>query len=275
MRPGPSLRRTMAMLGLAVPGGGTLVAQQLNDPPPVLQINIETVKSGRGSAHLALEYQWAEAFRRTGVAAHWLGAVEYTGDSNAWFFTPLRSVGELETLDRLVDAVPGLNEANDLLRENDAANVTANRSLLARYRPDLSRTDNSLAVGAARYFSLTTIRVRPGRTGEFVQASNLYKAAVTEAKSARHWATYEIISGMPQPTFLVFVTRKSLDELDPGTDDAAVQRAMTPERWKTFSQLEAASVLSAVNRILQFRPRMSYLPEGMTSLDPGFWSIKP
>lgn len=273
----PTLRsglRLAALPALSLLSAGVLAAQATADaPPPVLQVLIETVRGGRGSSHAALEQRWAETFRRAGVPVYWLGATTVTGPSEAWYFTGLSGIGDIEALDKAVEGSPGLESASDLLAQADVENVSQTRSFLARYREDLSHGTNAAAT--ARYFELLTFRVRPGHDNDFEQAAKLYRTVMTEAKGSGHWATYQVVSGMPGPTYLVFVPLKSLGELDPGADMAAIQKAMTAERQKTFSQLSSAGFISETSIVLRFAPGMSYLPKEFTDLDPGFWNVKP
>jgi len=262
-----------ACLGIAL----GVEAQQQGEPnaPPVLQIGVETIRAGRGSAHTALEQRWAATYKRAGVGVYWIGATTVTGPNEFWWFTGLSSVAELEAQDKAVQDSPGLSAASDLLSQADADNVEGTRDMLARFRPDLSRLGGA-PVAQARYFEVIIWRVRPGQDAKFEEAAKLYKTVVTEANAnSAHWATYQIISGMQGPTYLVFVPMKSLGEMDPGPDMAAMEKAMNPARQKQFNDLAAAGYISVTNMILQFQPRMSNAPPDMAAMDPSFWNVRP
>jgi hypothetical protein len=241
-------------------------------PPPVLQVEVESVRGGRGPAHAMLEQQWAQTFRQAGVPVYWLGATTETGPNEAWYFTGIEAIGDLEGMDKAVDASPGLGDASDLLREADQENVSSSRSFLARYREDLSRPGPD-PVATGRYFEIETYRVRPGHESDFVEAAHLYQTVAKEANASVNWAVYQVVSGMPGPTFVVFTLMKSLSELDPGADAAALQRAFTNDRQKTMSQLASSGIISSTNLILRFQPRMSTLPKEFTDQDPAFWNV--
>ncbi len=275
MHPGMSWMRPLAAVPLlSLCASAHLAAQNPNAPPPVIQVGIETVRAGRAGAHTALEQQWAQTFRQANVPVYWLGTTTETGPNEAWYFTPLGSMGELEAQDKAVTDSPGLEAASGLLNHSDAENVSETRSFIARYREDLS-LPGGMSVPNGRYFAVIIFRVRPGHETDFEQAAKLYRTVVTDAKASANWTTYQVMSGMPGPTFMVFRLMKSLTELDPGPDDAAMQKAMTADRQKMFNQLSSAGVISTTDIILQFAPRMSYLPKDFTDQDPGFWVVKP
>ena len=241
-------------------------------PPPVLQVEVESVRGGRARAHTMLEQQWAQTFRQSGVPVYWLGATTDTGPDEAWYFTGIEAIGDIESMDRAIDGSPGLSSSGDLLREADQKNVSSTRTLLARYREDLSRPGPD-PVATGRYFELTTYRVRPGHEADFAKGANLFRTIAAEANASAYWAAYEVVSGMPGPTFLVFSLHKSLAELDPGADAPAIQKAMTEARQRTFSEIASAGIISTTSIILRFQPRMSTLPKEFTDLDPSFWNV--
>jgi hypothetical protein len=252
---------------------GALAAQAEPTPPPaVLQVSIESVRSGRGGSHAALEQEWAQTFRQSGVPVYWLGATTETGPNEAWYFTGIGGFADLESMDKAVESSPGLGEASDMLARADEENVSETRSFIARYRGDLSKP-GATPVANGRYFGITMFRVRPGHETDFMDAAKLYGTVVADAKSSDNWAVYQVVSGMPTPTFLVFTLMKSLSEMDPGADAAAMDKAMTADRQKKFSDLASSGIISTTNIILRLAPRMSTMPKEFTDLDPSFWNV--
>ena len=262
---------------LVFPGlAGTVPAQapQESPAPPVIQIGVEAVRAGRGAQHTALEQRWAAAFRNANVAAYWLGTTTVTGPNEFWWFAPLESVAALEAQDKAVESA-GLTSTSDLLSDADAANVENTRSMLARFRPDLSRPGGD-AVPRSRYFEMLIWRIRPGHENKFEEGAKLYSSLAQEAgASGVNWVTYQVFSGMPGPTFITFSTLRSLSELDPGPDMAAMQKVMTPARIKQFNDLSSAGFLTITSMILRFEPKMSYMPADFMAQDPEFWNVRP
>jgi hypothetical protein len=250
-----------------------LAAQAEPSPPPaVLQVQIESVRNGRGGMHAALEQEWAQTFRRAGVPVYWLGATTVTGRDEVWYFTGMDGFVDLESMDKAIDSSPGLGAASGRLAQADEENVSETRSFMARYRADLSRPGPT-PVANGRYFSITMFRVRPGHETDFQDAAKLFGTVVADAKASEAWAVYQVVSGMPTPTFLVFTLMKSLSEMDPGADAAAMEKAMTADRQKKFSDLASSGIISTTNVVLRFAPRMSTMPKEFTDLDPSFWNV--
>jgi hypothetical protein len=244
-----------------------------NAPPPVIQIQIESVRQGRGGPHQALEQQWSQTFRQSGAPVYWLGATTETGPSEAWYFTPMGGFGDIEKMEKAVESSPGLGAASDVLAQADGENVSEMRTVLARYRADLSMPGD-MSVANGRYFNVITFRVRPGHEGDLAKAVALYKTVMTEAKSDANFVMYQVASGMPGPTFIGFGLMKSLSEMDPGADSTAINKAMTADRMKSFDQLSASGIISTTNIILRFQPRMSTMPKEFTDQDPSFWNVR-
>ncbi len=65
-----------------------------------------------------------------------------------------------------------------------------------------------------RYFRIITYRVRPGNDTDFTDAAKIVREAYEKASVDLPWAVYQIVSGMPSPTYLVFVPMRSLEEID-------------------------------------------------------------
>jgi len=126
-----------------------------------------------------------------------------------------------------------------------------------------------------RIWEVLIFNVRPGREGSFFEAAKLYRSMVEGAKVTFPWATYEVMSGMPGPVFLVFVPHKTLAEIDPAMGPmAAIEKAMNQETMKKFGEL-AEGYSTVESRIFAVSPEMSYpRPEWVTQ-DPAFWGRKP
>src|SRR5439155_399387 len=136
--------------------------------------------------------------------------------TEAWFFEAHGSVAEIDAANKAIDAVPGLNQELDRLSQADAANINSSRSLLLRFVPEASNNPN-INAAEMRVWEVTIFRVRPGKEGSFFAGAKLYQSLVQQAKVDAPWATYQVMAGMPGPTFIVFGPHKTLPELDPSS----------------------------------------------------------
>jgi hypothetical protein len=266
--------RALLLSLAAYPGATTLRAQDAaHSPPPYLQIFQEQVKPGRAGLHPALESGWPRAFARAKIQNHYIGMSTLYGASEAWFCAGIRSIAEIEEQNAAIEKAPGLSKELDRLAQADAANISGNRVVLARYHPEFSNQPD-INPAEMRFWEVLTFTVRPGHEGDFAQAAQLYRSVVEGAKATVPWATYEVMAGMPGPVFLIFVPHKTLAEIDPATGPmAAIEKSMTQETMKKFGSL-SEGFASVETRILAVNPEMSYpLPEWVKQ-DPDFWGKK-
>jgi hypothetical protein len=259
---------------LLIGSGSSVAAQQIKGPPPYLQIFQEEVKVGRAGAHPTAEAGWPRAFAKAKIPGYYIAMTTLYGPDEAWFCAGVRSIAEIEQQNQAAEKAPGLMRELDRLAQADAANISAHRSLLGRYHPELS---NGPEINPAemRFWEALIFKIRPGHEGDFAQATSLYRSTVSSAKTTLPWATYEVMAGMPGPVFIVFIPHKALAEIDPATGAmAAIEKAMNEETMRKFGTL-FEGFNSVENRIFAVSPEMSYpVPEWVTQ-DPEFWGRKP
>ena len=136
----------------------------------------------------------------------------------------------------------------------DADFRTGQRSLLCSLNETLSWGGN-FDISQMRYFSVTTVRVRPGHDEEYREARQLLLAAVKKANPNSHSVLYTVNAGMPGGTYLIFTPRKSLAELDPNPAmSRAVQEALGEGNAKKRQKLLSESVMSTDTSIYAFSP---------------------
>ena len=265
--------RCSAMRGipvaLSLTFAGSLSAQTMG-PPPYIQIFREEVKAGRVAAHRQSEAGWPRAFARARIRNHYIAMTTVYGPTEAWFFEGHRSVAEIDSVNQAIDAAPGLTQELDRLSQADAANINGVRTLLARHVPEASNGPD-INPAEMRAWEVVIFRVRPGKEGSFYQGAKVYQSVVQQASVAWPWATYEVLAGMPGPTYLVFVPHKTLAEIDPATGAAAaIQKAMTEETMKTLGTLSEGFV-SVETLVFTPSPEMSYPPADWVAQDPRYW----
>ncbi len=251
----------------------SLLAAQTMAPPPYLEIFQEQVKVGRAGAHPAAESGWPRAFAKAKIPNYYIGMTTVYGPPEAWFSGGARSIAEIEEHNQAIEKAPGLSRELDRLSQADAANLSGLRAVLARYHPELSNGPD-INPAEMRIWEVLIFNVRPGREGSFAEGAKLYRSMVEGAKVTAPWATYEVMSGMPGPVFLVFVPHKTLAEIDPATGAmAAIEKAMNPETMKKFGDL-AEGYSSVESRIFAVNPEMSYPRPEWVAQDPAFWGKK-
>ncbi len=263
-------------MGVALGAAGSLLAQEkpAMGPPKVLQIFREEVKFGKGSAHEKNEAAFADVFKRAKWPTTYLAISSMTGPSEAWFLVGYDSFEALEKDNQATEKATAFQAEQTRLLEKDAEFVSGGRGIVLFHREDLSR-GVGVNIAQMRYFRITTFRVRPGHESDFVEAAKTVRAAYDKLGVDVHWAVFQIYSGMPSPTFLVFVPTKSLKEIDEGLARVmAFQEALGEENGKKVQKIAAEGYLSTESNIFAFSPKMSYPPKAWVDADPDFWTPK-
>ena len=122
------------------------------------------------------------------------------------------------------------------------------------------------------YVEVTIVHVRPGHTREYEEMVSASKKAHEQANVDEHFGVYEVASGMPTGTYVVFAGLNSLAELDADPHGQGYREAVGDEGRAKMQKLIADSVVSADRMVFQFSPRMSNPPAWLVKNDPGFWT---
>jgi len=172
-----------------------------------------------------------------------------------------------------MDKIPEFGEMDAL----DGEYRASSRSWIAVYHPEMSYQPAQLvqSLPKARVFTVITFRVRPDRGEEFGEVAKMVIAALERSKADRPAAMYEIASGAPSGTYLLFEPSVSLKTLDDGpARDRAMMEAMGESGTKKFLKSLGESVASEESVLLQINPRMSFVSKDFAAGDSGFWTPK-
>jgi hypothetical protein len=270
------MKQALLSCGLGVTllaGAAPAIAQ---DQPPeapakVLQIIREEIKSGRATAHEKFESGYVKAYRNA-KRAPYLAMSTLTGPSEAWYIVSFPSYEALETESDAIAKDTTLSAELERLDEVDSAFRTGGRTMVAEYKPELSYRARG-DISGVHYVEVTIIRVRPGHNREYQDLATLSKKAHEQANVDEHFAVYEIESGMPIGTYIVFAGLNSLAQLDTDTHTQAYRDAVGDEGRARMQKLIADSLISADRMVFQFSPRMSNPPAWLAKGDPEFWSV--
>jgi hypothetical protein len=266
-------------MGLTLSAVSGLVAQTpgmpKDGPPKVLQIFREEVKPGKVPAHEKWETGWPKAFAKANWPTNSLAMVTVTGPSEAWFMTAYDSFAawgkDLESFDKN----QAFKSEYDRLTQGDGEFLSGGRSIVGALREDLS-TNVLVELPKIRYFRVITFRVRPGHDSDFMEATKIVRAGYEKANVQPAWATYQIVSGMPSPTFMIFMPMKSLDEIDASMmNTRKIFAGESEDNQKKMMKMAADGYLSVETNIYAFDPKMSYPAKSFAAADPEFWNPKP
>ena len=271
-------RRTACLASLlavavAIPAIAQTPAPDPNAPPQLLVVFRENVKIGKNAAHEANEQGWVNVLSKAQWPTGWLGTNAMTGPNEAWYFTGYPSWEAFEKDTNAKDTAAALAET----RKHAAADgelVNSTSQIMARYRPAMSYRPTG-QLGTYRYFTIDTVRVKPGREAEFTERWREIVAAHEKANLDEQWAVYSVSAGAPTGTYMFIYARKSLAELDAAgaahTGDA-YRDAMGEAGRARNNQVFRDIVESDQTNHFAFSPKMSYVPKAWVDADPKFWT---
>lgn len=243
--------------------GSVAVAQEMG-PPKIIQISREEVKVGKGAAHEKYEAQWTQAMKAKNPRPY-LGMASLN-NNEAWWITGYASLAEMEKENNNA----GYNAVMAQFIPGDAEYVSNNRSMIARYRDDLSFGVEPL--GGAHGFFIRTLRVRPGHDNEYVELRKAIKEAVDKGNvSGVHSVVFQVIAGAPTGTYLVFSPFTSLGERD--APNQAMSAVMT-DLGSKINDLASKAILGSEDNIFTFDPKFSNPSADMVKAAPDFWKPK-
>ena len=242
--------------------------------PNLITITREEVKPGHNAMHSAYEAGWPAAFAKAKSPNYYLAMVSMTGPNEAWYITPYASHAALgESMKRESDD-KALSVELDRLQKGDADHITSVRTIHAAARTDLSYGAFP-DMGLARYFEVTTFRVRPGFEEGFANVAKAYAAAAKRAAPNMSWRTYEVMAGIPGPTFLVFSSVQSFADFDRAMQDGmAIGKSFTPEEQQMMEKFGGSGLINAETQRFRLDPVQSYVDAATKAKDAAFWSPK-
>jgi hypothetical protein len=255
-------------------------APAMPGPPKVLYIVKEDIKPGMMGAHNTHSANFANIFRTLGTPNHRIALVPVAGSENeVVYITGCDSFAELESILNTTDkkmAGAGGNTKAELDRlDKEAPMLHAGmRDMLTLFRPDLSYNPG-VDIRTMRYFSISTLRVRPGHDAQFAEYAQKVINAARKAKADNyHTAIFQVISGSQAGTYLLFRPMKSLSELDDQVG-MKVRAAMGNDERKDLDKEAGEVYMSSETSTYAFAPGMSYVEKEFAAADPAFWNPKP
>ena len=279
------MSRSLPLLGIMLCAAGA-AAQEASGPPPVITISREEVKAGRMAANEKVAAGFAALANRTSAPSRWIGLVPLTGDENvSLFLSPYGSFAAFEATNNAWEQAMGTASAKAEMEQLERQNAEVQnswRTMLARHRADLSYRPRSAKEAAqSRYFSINSVRLKPGRAPDYSDYIKALNIAREKANVDVHTAVYQVVGGAPTGTFLTFTTYRSLKEVDDGfaradADQKAIEAALGgPTVVERRRQLISEIVAEGQVNLYAMNPRMSRPPEQFAVADPDFWTPKP
>src|SRR5262249_7185299 len=138
-----------------------------------------------------------------------------TGPNETWFMSGYGDLAAYEADMKKLETTPAMRAVMQQYGPGDAEYISGSRQVIARFRDDLRYNVKSVKLCECLYVQLRTVRIRPGHDGEYAEIRKLVNAAREKSNSPTHSAVYQVISGAPNGTYLLFNPIKTLTETDP------------------------------------------------------------
>ncbi|MFO1498513.1 MAG: hypothetical protein U1G07_09000 [Verrucomicrobiota bacterium] len=262
-------------VGMLIAAGGLSQARGQDLPtsqPKYLTVYREQVKVGRADAHSKFEAGYPAALEKAKSPDYYLALASITGSSEVWYVQPGESYAAVgESMQREAKD-PVLAAELSRLAFTDADYITSSKVIRARAKPELS-------IGAfpelakARFFEISTLRIRAGREMEFEEIAKVYAGIAKRAANAS-FRVYEVVAGDRLPTYLIFSSVGSYAEIDKrvAEGEEAFKKA-TAEEMATLKKFGDVAETVESN---EFRvdPAQSYVSKAVREKDPDFWMAK-
>jgi hypothetical protein len=155
---------------------------------------------------------------------------------------------------------------------------TGSRTLLAVFRNDLSYrpAEAMSSLPKCRHMGVTVLRIKYGHEADLAQLAKLVIDSDEKSNSVQPVLAYQVISGGPSGTYLLFSPMDSLARMDEApARTAAARQAMGDRNRQRLDALAPEVVQSAESLLFAFNSRMSYVSKEFAAADPEFWNPKP
>lgn len=266
-----------ALLTLAC-GAPSIVAAQAQgqglptSQPSLITIIREQVKVGRAADHARIEAGWPALYGRVNSPDYYLAMTSLTGTPEAWYIVPAANhAAYAETMKRDLAQSAEL----DRLSRADAEVLEGIRTVQALARPDLSMGAYP-DLSKQRFWEITIARVRPGREADFDAAAKAYGTAAQRSAPNAQYRIYQVIAGMPTPTYIIFSSVPNYADFDQVLADGmkTMENANQTETAALQKFSTDATISWETNRF-KLDPKMSYVSREVRAGDQAFWGPMP
>lgn len=265
----------LSLLALACGAPAAMYAQATGLPtsqPSLVTIIREQVKVGRAAEHSRIEAGWPAAYGRANSPDYYLAMTSMTGPPEAWYTIPSANhAAYAETMRR--DAT--MSEELDRLSRADAEALDGIRTIQAMARPDLSMGAFP-DLSKQRFWEISVVRVRPGHEQEFDAAAKAYGTAAQRSAPSAQYRIYQVIAGMPTPTYIIFSSVANYGEFDQMfADGMKTMQAATAAEQAALQKFSTDATLSWETNRFRLDPKQSYVSREVRATDPAFWGAMP
>jgi hypothetical protein len=268
-----TMRIALLTLVCGVSAGAAAQGQGLpTSQPSMITVIREQVKVGRAAEHARIEAGWPALYGRASSPDYYLAMTSLTGAPEAWYVIPSANnaaYGEMMKRDM------GQRDELDRLSRADAEVLDGMRTIQAMARPDLSMGAYP-DLAKQRFWEITIARVRPGREQDFDAAAKAYGSAAKRSAPNSQFRVYQVIAGMPTPTYIIFSSVSNYADFDQMfADGMKAMGAATADEMAALQKFSTDATISWETNRYRLDPSQSYVSREVRASDPSFWGAMP
>lgn len=252
---------------------GALAQQAPFTPAPqILQIHREQIVPGREPDYLRVETEAVRTESQMNFPHPYLTLKGINQNGDIWFVDGYDSYADVEQVGAQITGNAELSSALNNATTEKADLVTDPHTIFARYRDDLS-LGRGLSGQRTRYFVISVVSSRPGHVRDYAEIRRIMRAAHERAGSGEIHSVYQVESGMPDGTFLIFTPAASLDEAGDTRqfDQTTFENDLDTQTRTHLRELNDAAVVQSESHIFRVNPAISLPAKEWTNADPDFW----
>jgi hypothetical protein len=243
-------------------------------PPKFLNMVHQELKPGRSGAYAEMETSIARIYSRENIPVFWVELGSITGPAEVLYLNLFDSSEEMaKAMDALstgLAAHPELVQMQDRLLQENTSNGT---SVLGVRRDDMGYRANTIDFSKMRVLRLSTVFAHPGYERAFMETEWSLSEASNKVHARSAWAVYEVVGGLPEPSFVIVTPMQSLQEMD-GIFEAS-ESVKTTEGGALEQHLQELARIAygtSDTRLFAVGPRMSHVSKKFAASDADFWA---
>jgi hypothetical protein len=195
-----------------------------------------------------------------------------TGPSEVWFMSSYDSYASEAQLMKTANADEALQAEIERLWRLDAQFIDSGVQIEAVARPDLT-IGAFPDLGLARFFNITTIRVRIGHEQSFEAAARVYMNNARRGNPGTSYRVYQVVNGMPGINYLVLSSVNNYADLDKVTaDEMSMMQSASPKDMAILQKSSSDDIQNIISNRFRVSPGMSYVAAETKAKDPAFWN---
>jgi hypothetical protein len=243
-------------------------------PPKFLNMVHQELKPGRSGAYAELETSIARIYSRENIPVFWVELGSITGPAEVLYLNLFDSSEEMakamDVLSTGLAAHPELVQMQDRLLQENTSNGT---SVLGVRRDDMGYRANTIDFSKMRVLRLSTVFAHPGYERAFMETEWSLSEASNKVHARSAWAVYEVVGGLPEPSFVIVTPMQSLQDID-GIFEAS-ESVKTTEGGALEQHLQELARIAygtSDTRLFAVGPRMSHVSKKFAASDADFWA---